>query len=147
MQISLDEIVSIKKLDPIQTIDITVSGDNLFLANGILTHNCGINNTDVDMTNTSESIGLPQTVDMLFALIGTEELDNLNQILVKQIKNRYNDVNYFKRFVLGLDKSRMRFYDLEASAQKDISGSGQQTEDAYNKFKQKTDGDYNGFKF
>jgi len=113
----------------------------------------GMNNTDIDMTNTSESIGLPQTVDMLFALISTEELDQLNQIIVKQIKNRYNDVNYYKRFVLGLDKSKMRFYDVEASAQKNISDSGQPKDDtpSFDRGRfgrgMKSETNYNDFKF
>lgn len=85
----------------------------------------GMNNSDPGMEDTSESIGLPQTVDMLFALIGNEELDQMNQIIVKQIKNRYNDVNYFKRFVVGLDKSKMKFYDVEATAQNNLFDSGQ----------------------
>lgn len=112
----------------------------------------GMNNTDVDMTNTSESIGLPQTVDMLFALIGTEELDQLNQIIVKQIKNRYNDVNYYKRFVLGLDKSKMRFYDVEASAQINIADSGQKKDipsfdnGSFGK-SMRAEADFSGFKF
>ena len=85
----------------------------------------GYGNTDVDLTDTSESFGLPATVDLMFALIATEELDNLNQILVKQLKNRYNDPSYFKRFVVGVDRSRMKLYDVEESAQKNISDSGQ----------------------
>ena len=85
----------------------------------------GYGNTDVDLTDTSESFGLPATVDLMFALIATEELDNLNQILVKQLKNRYNDPSYYKRFVIGVDRARMKLYDVEESAQKNISDSGQ----------------------
>jgi len=89
----------------------------------------GYDNTDVDLTDTSESFGLPATVDFMFALISTEELENLNQIMVKQLKNRYNDPSYYKRFVIGVDRARMKLYDVEESAQKDISDSGQQPDD------------------
>lgn len=129
MQICLDEIISIKKIGPRETIDITVSDDNLFLANGVLTHNSGYGSTDVDMTDVSESFGLAHTVDVLLALITTEELENLNQLMIKQLKNRYNDPNYYKRFVVGIDRSKMRLFDLEESAQKDIIDSGQDKDD------------------
>ena len=113
----------------------------------------GMNNSDIDMTNTSESIGLPQTVDMLFALIETDELADLNQQIVKQIKNRYNDVNYYKRFVVGLDKSKMKYYNVEASAQDNISDSGQPKYDTpafdNGNFSKgmKAEKNYDGFKF
>jgi replicative DNA helicase len=89
----------------------------------------GYDNTDVDLTDTSESFGLPATCDFMFALISTEELENLNQIMVKQLKNRYNDLNYYKRFVIGVDRARMKLYDVEESAQKNISDSGQDKDD------------------
>lgn len=89
----------------------------------------GYDNTDVDLTDTSESFGLPATADLMFALISTEELENLNQIMVKQLKNRYNDPSYYKRFVIGVDRSRMKLYDVEESAQKDIADSGQVKDD------------------
>jgi len=89
----------------------------------------GMGNSDIDMTNTSESIGLPQTCDLMFALISTEELENLNQIMVKQLKNRYNDPGYYKRFVIGIDRARMKLYDVEESAQKNISDTGQVAKD------------------
>lgn len=85
--------------------------------------------TDIDLTNTSESIGLPQTCDLMLALISSEELENLNQLMIKQLKNRYNDPNYYKRFVVGIDRSKMRLFDLEESAQKDIIDSGQDKDD------------------
>lgn len=84
----------------------------------------GITASDMDMTNTSESIGLPQTLDFFFALIRTEELDGLRQILVKQLKNRYNDPAYYKKFVIGVDFAKMKLYDVEQNAQEDISDSG-----------------------
>jgi archaellum biogenesis ATPase FlaH len=84
----------------------------------------GYDNTDVDLTDTSESFGLPATVDFMFALISTEELENLNQIMVKQLKNRYNDPSYYKRFVIGVDRARMKLFDVEESAQQNINDAG-----------------------
>lgn len=80
----------------------------------------GYGNSDIDLTETSESIGLPMTVDLMLALISTEELEKLNQIMVKQLKNRYDNPNKHKRFVIGIDRSRMRLYNLEDSAQINI---------------------------
>jgi hypothetical protein len=77
------------------------------------------------LEDTSESFGLPATADFMFALITNEELESLNQILVKQLKNRYSDPNAFKRFVVGVDRSKMRLYDVEESAQQGITDSGQ----------------------
>ena len=80
----------------------------------------GYSNTDVGLEDTSESFGLPATADLMFALIATEELDELNQVMVKQLKNRYNDPTKYKRFVRGIDRARMKLYDVEESAQSDI---------------------------
>jgi archaellum biogenesis ATPase FlaH len=80
----------------------------------------GFSNSDVELTDTSESFGLPATADFMFAVISTEDLQKLNQVLVKQLKNRYNDPTINKRFVVGVDRSRMRLYDVEQSAQDDI---------------------------
>lgn len=109
----------------------------------------GYGNTDVDLTDTSESFGLPATVDLMFALIATEELDNLNQIMVKQLKNRYNDPSYYKRFVIGVDRARMKLYDVEESAQKNISDSGQDDTPAFDKssFGQRMKSAGDGFNF
>lgn len=87
----------------------------------------GYSNSDVELTDTSESFGLPATADFMFALITNEELQGLNQILVKQLKNRYADPSSNKRFVLGVDRAKMRLYDAEQSAQEDITDSGQDT--------------------
>ena len=87
----------------------------------------GYSNSDVELTDTSESFGLPATADFMFALITNEELEGLNQILVKQLKNRYADPSANKRFVLGVDRAKMRLYDAEQSAQEDINDSGQNT--------------------
>ena len=109
----------------------------------------GYDNTDVDLTDTSESFGLPATVDFMFALISTEELENLNQIMVKQLKNRYNDPSYYKRFVIGVDRARMKLYDVEESAQKNISDSGQDDGPAFDKssFGQRMKSAGDGFNF
>ena len=80
----------------------------------------GYGNGDMDLTNTSESIGLPQTVDAMFALISTEELEGMGQIMIKQLKNRWNDLSYYRRFVVGIDRSRMRLYDVEEHAQGNV---------------------------
>lgn len=80
----------------------------------------GYDNSDVGLTDTSESFGLPATADLMFALISTDELKTMNQIMVKQLKNRYADPEMFKRFIIGVDKPRMKLYDVEESAQDDI---------------------------
>lgn len=89
------------------------------------TNRTGFDSSDVDLTNTSESFGLPATADFMFALITSEELEQLGQIQVKQLKNRFADPSQNKRFILGIDKSKMKLFDVENSAQKDIVDSGQ----------------------
>jgi replicative DNA helicase len=89
----------------------------------------GYTNSDVGLEDTSESFGLPATADLMFALISTEELADLNQIMVKQLKNRYSDPTTNKRFVIGVDRAKMKLYDAEESAQTNISDSGQIEED------------------
>jgi replicative DNA helicase len=98
---------------------------NLPVVSATQTTRSGYSNSDVDLTDTSESFGLPATADFMFALITNEELEALGQIMVKQLKNRYSDPNYYKRFVVGVDRSKMRLYDTEQSAQSDIVDSGQ----------------------
>jgi archaellum biogenesis ATPase FlaH len=100
----------------------------------------GYSNSDVGLEDTSESFGLPATADFMFALISTEQLEDLGQIMVKQLKNRYNDPTTNKRFVIGVDRPKMKLYDAEASAQNDIADSGQiqmpnKTNDKRDKFK------------
>ena len=85
----------------------------------------GYNSSDPDMTDTSESFGLPATADLFLALITNETMEQLKQVQVKQLKNRYNDPSQNKRFVIGIDKSKMKLYDVEQSAQ-DIVDSGQE---------------------
>jgi archaellum biogenesis ATPase FlaH len=89
----------------------------------------GYISSDIGIEDTAESFGLPATADFMFALISTEEMDELNQITVKQLKNRYNDPTVNRRFVLGIDRSKMKLYDVELNAQKDLVESGQETED------------------
>ena len=85
----------------------------------------GYSNSDVGLEDTSESFGLPATADFMFALISTEELERQGQMMVKQLKNRYNDPGVNKRFMVGIDRGKMKLYDLEESAQKGITDSGQ----------------------
>jgi hypothetical protein len=138
----LKKILKIEELDEREMIDIEVSGNHLFYANNILTHN---SSSDVELTDTSESFGLPATADLMFALISTEELEGLGQIMVKQLKNRYNDPTIFKRFVVGIDRAKMRLYDVEQSAQNDILDSGKEEE--YNDDERKPKKSFEGFKF
>ena len=95
----------------------------------------GFASSDVDLTDTSESFGLPATADLMFALISTEELEGLGQIMVKQLKNRYNDPTVNRKFILGVDRSKMRFYDVEQNAQTDLVDSGQDSLSSNDKFK------------
>ena len=112
---------------------------NLPIVSATQTTRSGFASSDVDLTDTSESFGLPATADLMFALISTEELEGLNQIMVKQLKNRYNDPTIYKRFIIGIDRAKMRLYDVEQVAQNDLVDSGQEEE--YNspedKFKSK----------
>ena len=108
----------------------------------------GYGSTDVDLTDTSESFGLPATADLMFALISTEELEQLNQILVKQLKNRYNDPTMNKRFIVGIDRAKMRLYDVDQSAQTDLVDSGQDLdEEPEDLFKGQTRKNFADFKY
>jgi len=104
---------------------------NVPIVSATQTTRSGYGSSDVDLTDTSESFGLPATADLMFALISTEDLEGLNQIMVKQLKNRYNDPTIYKRFVIGIDRAKMRLYDCEQKAQDDIIDNGQ--DDEYNK--------------
>jgi len=106
----------------------------------------GYGSTDVDLTDTSESFGLPATADLMFALISTEELEALNQILVKQLKNRYNDPTMNKRFIIGIDRAKMRLYDVDQSAQTDLVDSGQLDDEPEDLFKGKSRRNFADFK-
>tara|TARA_S200000501_G_scaffold315450_1_gene307775 strand:- start:1794 stop:3176 length:1383 start_codon:yes stop_codon:yes gene_type:complete len=101
---------------------------NVPIVSATQTTRSGFGSSDIDLTDTSESFGLPATADMMFALISTDELEGLGQIMVKQLKNRYNDPTINKRFVLGIDRAKMRLYDCEQNIGGDLIDSGQQTE-------------------
>ena len=97
---------------------------NVPIVSATQTTRAGFGNTDVDLTDTSESFGLPATADFMFALISTEELEAMNQIMVKQLKNRYNDLSYYKRFCVGIDRARMKLYNIDQSQQNDLVDAG-----------------------
>jgi replicative DNA helicase len=118
---------------------------NVPIVSATQTTRSGYGSSDVELTDTSESFGLPATADLMFALISTEELEGLGQIMVKQLKNRYNDPTIFKRFVIGIDRAKMRLYDVEQAAQKDILDSGNDEE--YNVEEKKPKKSFEGFKF
>ena len=118
---------------------------NVPIVSATQTTRSGYGSSDVELTDTGESFGLPATADLMFALISTEELESLGQIMVKQLKNRYNDLSVFKRFVVGIDRAKMRLYDCEQTAQNDILDSGQDEEYNYEESKPKKS--FEGFKF
>ena len=118
---------------------------NVPIVSATQTTRSGYGSSDVELTDTSESFGLPATADLMFALISTEELEGLGQILVKQLKNRYNDPTIHKRFVIGIDRAKMRLYDCEQSAQQDILDNGKEEEYDYEEKKPKKS--FEGFKF
>ena len=93
----------------------------------------GFVSSDIGLEDTSESFGLPATADFMFALISTEELEDLNQICIKQLKNRYNDPTINKRFVIGVDRAKMKLYDVELKAQEEIVDNGQEIEPVFDK--------------
>ncbi len=117
---------------------------NVPIVSATQTTRSGYGSSDVELTDTSESFGLPATADLMFALISTEELESLGQILVKQLKNRYNDGNVYKRFVIGIDRAKMRLYDCEQTAQDDLLDNKKDEEYTYDDKPKKT---FEGFKF
>ena len=114
---------------------------NVPIMSATQTTRSGFGNSDVGLEDTSESFGLPATADLMFALISNEELDGLGQILVKQLKNRYNDPGINKRFVVGVDRSKMKLFDVEQSAQMGLADAGPTTNTNYG-----TTTKYEGFK-
>lgn len=111
-----DEVVSIEDIGIKDTIDISVSGDNLFYCNGILTKN---------------SFGLPATADFMVALISTEDLEKAGQIMVKQLKNRYNTKVANKKFIVGLNYSKMKFYDVKKEEFTELTDSETTKEEGF----------------
>ena len=125
---------------------------NVPIISATQTTRSGYTNSDPGLEDTSESFGLPATADFMIALVSNEELEQLNQIIVKQLKNRYSDPNYYKRFVIGVDRSKMKLYDVETSAQIGLSDSGQREDDspAFDKSdfgKRMQNDSFKGFKF
>jgi replicative DNA helicase len=126
---------------------------NVPIVSATQTTRSGYANSDPGLEDTSESFGLPATADFMFALVSSEELENLNQIIVKQLKNRYNDPNYYKRFVVGIDRAKMKLYDVEASAQEGLADTGHMKDDKplFDKSgfgsRMKAEKDFSGFKF
>jgi len=118
---------------------------NLPIVSATQTTRSGYGSSDVELTDTSESFGLPATADLMFALISTDELENLGQLMVKQLKNRYNDPTMNKRFVIGIDRSKMRLYDCEQSAQNDVLDSN--GDNGYNNDDEPPQSKFGGFKF
>jgi len=105
---------------------------NLPIMSATQTTRSGFVSTDIGLEDTSESFGLPATADFMFALISNEELDELNQIAVKQLKNRYNDPTVNKRFVIGIDRAKMRLFDVKMTEQNIVdSGQSKETEDTF----------------
>lgn len=109
MNVKFDEIVSIEECDEEETLDIQVSGDNLFFANGILTHNCGVNNMESDMTTVSESMGLPATADAMFDISQTEEDKELGIVRLGMMKNRFGP--NFGKVALRVDWNTLDIYE------------------------------------
>jgi len=93
----------------------------------------GFTNTDIGLEDTSESFGLPATADFMFAIISTEQMEELNQIMIKQLKNRYSDPTSNRKFVIGIDRSKMKLYDVEQFAQNELVDTGQDDEPAFDK--------------
>ena len=104
----------------------------------------GFTNTDIGLEDTSESFGLPATADFMFAIISTEQMEELNQIMIKQLKNRYSDPTSNRKFVIGIDRSKMKLYDVEQFAQNELVDTGQDDEPAFDKA---TGGKYKNLKF
>jgi replicative DNA helicase len=129
---------------------------NVPIVSATQTTRSGFTNSDPGLEDTSESFGLPATADFMFALVSNEELEQLNQIIVKQLKNRYNDPNYYKRFVIGIDRAKMKLYDVEVSAQTGLADAGSKDDDKplFDKsdfgkrlHSNGNNGPFNGFKF
>ena len=131
---------------------------NVPILSATQTTRTGYSSSDLNLEDTSESFGLPATADFMFGLISTEELEGLGQLMVKQLKNRWGDTNYLKRFIIGIDRSKMKLFDAEDSAQ-DLVNDGQSNQktdskpswgnddkDNVTSFRNKKKPDFGGFK-
>ena len=98
---------------------------NVPIMSATQTTRSGFSNTDIGLEDTAESFGLPATADLMFALISTDELEELNQICVKQLKNRYNDPTMNRKFIIGIDRNKMKLFDVELKAQDELVDHGQ----------------------
>lgn len=105
----------------------------------------GYDNSDVDLTNTSESMGITHTADAIFALITSEELEGMGQLMIKQLKNRWGDLSYYRRFVIGVDRARMKLFNLEESAQNNIQTEGKTKDSKFGKPEDKPTFDNSAF--
>jgi hypothetical protein len=112
---------------------------NVPIVSATQTTRSGFGNSDVGLEDTSESFGLPATADLMFALISTEELEQQGQLLVKQLKNRYNDPTSNKRFVVGIDRAKMRLVDVDNSTEGLVQDvpvfDNSKAQDKFNNFK------------
>jgi hypothetical protein len=102
---------------------------NVPIISATQTTRSGFTNTDLGLEDTSESFGLPATADFMFALISSEELQDLNQMMVKQLKNRYSDPSTNRKFVIGVDRPKMKLYDVEQKAQADLADDKKNDDD------------------
>jgi len=118
---------------------------NVPIVSATQTTRSGFGSSDPGLEDTSESFGLPATADLMFALISSEELEELGQMMVKQLKNRYNDPTFHKRFTIGVDRAKMKLFDVEQSAQSGIADAGHQGIGANNKIKHEKKS-FDGFK-
>jgi len=116
---------------------------NVPIVSATQTTRSGFTSSDPGLEDTSESFGLPATADLMFALITSEDLEAMGQIMVKQLKNRYNDPGYYKRFTIGVDRAKMRLYDIEQSAQSGLADAGTAPIGSQNKIQHKK---FEGFK-
>jgi replicative DNA helicase len=118
---------------------------NVPIVSATQTTRSGFTSSDPGLEDTSESFGLPATADLMFALISSEDLEEMGQMMVKQLKNRYNDPTYYKRFTIGVDRAKMKLFDVEQSAQQGIADAGHQGVGAHNKIKHEKKS-FEGFK-
>lgn len=122
-----DEILEIEDVGELETVDISVTGNQLFYCNNILTKN---------------SMGITHTADAIFGIVTSEALDELGQIMIKQLKNRWGDLGYYRRFLVGIDRSKMKIYELEENAQANINSDSSGSFGGNNK---KQDGNSDAF--
>lgn len=123
----LDEIISVEEYGIMDTIDIELTGNRLFYANDILTHNCGQNATDFELNEVSESHGISMTSDLMFGFISTPELEQLGHLRVKQLKNRFGNLFAPNSFLIGAHRAKMTLFDVDMP----MSGSSAPTANIY----------------